>query len=567
MERNNYHSIILTRNQKKKQTKEIYETLTKEETAVGLEEKNKGDTTSERQKLSTADISTQTDLTIADLKQEIEDLKIDLRLNEIELRFLRLNYRIDKSTTRRESKGNTSFGKNSLEEPIIFDKSLPQENDTKNDWKCMKSKRRNIKKPSKAKNATFKIKCENKFERLSNTDEDGISQISDSSGYWKISQSCERKTVKSDKKNTRQREITHEPINKKDNLFGQTKDNTSPHKCVRKESKTKTAVKINVNTNESCGFENKFQTKTTNIKQQKPQSNQMTKDQKILKNRSDGEHSQAEIRDNQQSDNTRKIRIISDSHGRNLSSFINNKLDNNYHCQGFIKPNAQNYNILKSAHVAIQGLSYNDYLILIGGTNNVGNGNERFILKDYEEFLKLNIHTNILIFSIPFRYDNPPLNSKISKINENLEKLISMSPHNQLVTFIPLNKLKRHYFTKHGLHFNTKGKKLISDLVVDIVNPKLDHNKTSRPGTLLSKQTKINNGIDHEIKYKKQWDQDFKPVTYTKGYAKHMDTKYNTNLIYLTGKPKKVNIQNKNINGDKLSNYFLGFAQGVKDTT
>jgi len=72
-----------------------------------------------------------------------------------------------------------------------------------------------------------------------------------------------------------------------------------------------------------------------------------------------------------------------------------------------------------------------------------------------------NNHTNILVINIPVRYDlmnNEPVNKIISKINVKLQKLVKINPHSK---FLATSKDFNPY-TKHGLHFNKKGKYFIN---------------------------------------------------------------------------------------------------------
>ena len=76
-------------------------------------------------------------------------------------------------------------------------------------------------------------------------------------------------------------------------------------------------------------------------------------------------------------------------------------------------------------------------------------------------FLVHNNHSNILLMSIPFRYDLPnshEVNKEISALNNKLEKLVRVLPH---ARFIYLNN-DRNLYTKRGLHHNKLGKILIS---------------------------------------------------------------------------------------------------------
>ena len=65
-----------------------------------------------------------------------------------------------------------------------------------------------------------------------------------------------------------------------------------------------------------------------------------------------------------------------------------------------------------------------------------------------------------MVLSIPFRYDlqnSTIVNSKVLKINKKLSKLANISPN---IRFLDCNN-DSNLFTRHGLHRNKLGKKLI----------------------------------------------------------------------------------------------------------
>ena len=81
--------------------------------------------------------------------------------------------------------------------------------------------------------------------------------------------------------------------------------------------------------------------------------------------------------------------------------------------------------------------------------------------QNIRNFLVHNNHSNILLMSIPFRYDLSnfhDINKKFSALNNKLEKLVRVLPH---ARFIYSNN-DRNLYTKRGLHHNKLGKILIS---------------------------------------------------------------------------------------------------------
>ena len=73
------------------------------------------------------------------------------------------------------------------------------------------------------------------------------------------------------------------------------------------------------------------------------------------------------------------------------------------------------------------------------------------------KFVTSNNHTHIILINVPHTYDSTNANTTnyvIGKFNKKLDKLIKISPH---ASFLKTEQ-NRKLFTKHGLHFNRKGK-------------------------------------------------------------------------------------------------------------
>ncbi|KAG8297538.1 hypothetical protein J6590_033062 [Homalodisca vitripennis] len=77
------------------------------------------------------------------------------------------------------------------------------------------------------------------------------------------------------------------------------------------------------------------------------------------------------------------------------------------------------------------GFTADDYVVIIGVTNDV--------------------------------HDKPHLDEQISHINDNLMK---WSTGTEAVSILPLHRLPRHFYTKHGLHLNKLGKEKICHIMI-----------------------------------------------------------------------------------------------------
>lgn len=97
----------------------------------------------------------------------------------------------------------------------------------------------------------------------------------------------------------------------------------------------------------------------------------------------------------------------------------------------------------------------------MGGTNEIkdNNFNSKHLLSNVRYLLQNN-HRKKIIYSIPFRCDKPILNTIINKKNSNIKHLVLKYNHG---VFIPIDDLDRHLYTRHGLHFDRRGKHYIAN--------------------------------------------------------------------------------------------------------
>ncbi|RZF36616.1 hypothetical protein LSTR_LSTR007319 [Laodelphax striatellus] len=76
--------------------------------------------------------------------------------------------------------------------------------------------------------------------------------------------------------------------------------------------------------------------------------------------------------------------------------------------------------------------------------------------------LELNQRTNILVCSVPYRYDDPTLNENILNSNSYLSRVVRNYKGGLQLQYRDINDfLERSHFTRHGLHFSRKGKKVL----------------------------------------------------------------------------------------------------------
>ncbi|XP_039288083.1 uncharacterized protein LOC120352282 [Nilaparvata lugens] len=183
-----------------------------------------------------------------------------------------------------------------------------------------------------------------------------------------------------------------------------------------------------------------------------------------------------------------KIIIFSDSQGRDLASYLQNRIPHSYSVSSFVYPGAGMCQILDRIFNCkeVQLMNKEDYLIILGGTNDINdsaNEKDTIIFRlAVESLLRQTRHTNVIIGTVPYRYDMPaasPINCMIKVINGLLKKIVS-----GFVTLLNTWDLTAKEHTSHGLHINKKGKIKIARRLDAIIRDSLDRKKATSSSNL-----------------------------------------------------------------------------------
>ena len=112
----------------------------------------------------------------------------------------------------------------------------------------------------------------------------------------------------------------------------------------------------------------------------------------------------------------------------------------------------------KQLKETIRQLTSNNLIVVCHNTNDLETNKFPSTFQNIRNFLRNINHTNILLLSIPFRYDLPDphiINKEISTLNKKLQRLVKLLPNTRFMDFAD----DRRLFTKHGLHRNKLGEK------------------------------------------------------------------------------------------------------------
>jgi len=100
-----------------------------------------------------------------------------------------------------------------------------------------------------------------------------------------------------------------------------------------------------------------------------------------------------------------KVLIIGDSHARNCVANVRTVIRDTFKFQGLVKPGAGTGMLVNSANSDIMSLSKSDVLMFCGGANDVGNNKSAKAVQYIMDFTKTTNHANIILVTVPSRYD------------------------------------------------------------------------------------------------------------------------------------------------------------------
>lgn len=184
------------------------------------------------------------------------------------------------------------------------------------------------------------------------------------------------------------------------------------------------------------------------------------------------------------------IFVFADSQGRFVSSYLNKDLGDKFKTLSFVYSGAKGTQILRRARGIDFQCNSMDFILLMVGTNDLSSsrpleegGN---LVRSLSTFISNFTQTNVIISTIPYRYDLPSdslVNQAIKHINNQIRALVSGRTN---VFLVDVFFYYRKYFSNHGLHLNKSGKKhlcreikkiveLYSQINLVAVNEKVDH--------------------------------------------------------------------------------------------
>lgn len=178
-----------------------------------------------------------------------------------------------------------------------------------------------------------------------------------------------------------------------------------------------------------------------------------------------------------------KIIVLSDSQGKNIHPHIQN-LTKDYQVFVYTMPGARLKDVVNHSKAFIEECSNNDFIVLLAGTNDIGRcePSQLSITQGVKSLLSLRVDTNVIINSVPYRFDKTQFNDNIFYANMAITRLVRDYRGPLRLSYGDLNAvLNRNHFTRHGLHINKAGKRVLGRNIVHTVNRRV---QAMLPGTV-----------------------------------------------------------------------------------
>ena len=127
-----------------------------------------------------------------------------------------------------------------------------------------------------------------------------------------------------------------------------------------------------------------------------------------------------------------KVLLMGDSHMRGSAARLNASLEARFEVCGVMKPGSNTASLIETAKGNVEKLTMNDFLIICSGTNDIDRNYPTKAFKNITNFIKNVNHTNIILVSVPYKYDVKEytyVNSIIKSFNSKLLTLTKLFNH------------------------------------------------------------------------------------------------------------------------------------------
>jgi hypothetical protein len=120
-----------------------------------------------------------------------------------------------------------------------------------------------------------------------------------------------------------------------------------------------------------------------------------------------------------------KVLLIGDSQLRGFAAYMKAFLNDQFEVLAYVKPGASSKSVMESVKSDFGKLTMDYFLLMCSGSNDAERSDFRKVFHDVISFVKSVKHTNVILGSIPYRYDlmSSYINNEITNFNRKLRKL------------------------------------------------------------------------------------------------------------------------------------------------
>jgi O-acetyl-ADP-ribose deacetylase (regulator of RNase III) len=168
---------------------------------------------------------------------------------------------------------------------------------------------------------------------------------------------------------------------------------------------------------------------------------------------------------------SQSVLLIGDSHIRGCRILLQDELPGaNVVC--LFKPNATAKEILKDIEGDLHSKAWlvRDTVIMACGSNDISTPSDReekkTILQSIRGAIESAGDAKVIVCNLPYRYDVPSLNQTIFTLNVAMNKFLKDFPKLQIAN---VSDIPRSCYTRHGLHLNEEGKKLLCGKLIALI--------------------------------------------------------------------------------------------------
>lgn len=175
-----------------------------------------------------------------------------------------------------------------------------------------------------------------------------------------------------------------------------------------------------------------------------------------------------------------KVLILADSNGRYCGNLVREKLGGNVEVCNFFKPSAKISQVVESIQALTKDFDERDTVFIHGGSNDLQSKNTE-IIQSVKQVLstvnKVGKRTNVILSSVPARFDDEQLNNRGKWMNNVIDQVIHQESHRNIVVNHQPERWGREYFAGDGLHYNRKGKEAVCEWLCKVVGRRLSQNQ------------------------------------------------------------------------------------------